>query len=94
MKITKEHYTHLHNTIQERIEKLGGVVIYEYREKLKNDKRVKNLETRFNWDMFYACKLAGYACNYLYTYLNDNHIDTALKSIMRDIKTTNPNCGL
>jgi len=23
-------------------------------------------------------------CNHLYTYLNDTHIDTALKSIMRE----------
>jgi hypothetical protein len=39
--------------------------------------------TRYRWDIFHAAK--GYDPR-LYDYLDDNNIDTALKSILRDRK--------
>lgn len=49
--------------------------------------RIKDLATRYRWDCFY------YALEYLpagfhkrlYEYLDDDHVDTALKSIIKDV---------
>jgi len=39
-------------------------------------------DERYRWDLFYVAGLAAYACSTLYSYLNDAHIDTALRHIM------------
>ncbi len=42
---------------------------------------------RFRWDVLYAAKIndessSRWICDNLYSYLNDTHIDTALKTIV------------
>lgn len=40
-------------------------------------------ERRFRWDVFHACVSRGLVSSHsLYSYLNDSHIDTALKSVV------------
>ena len=50
--------------------------------------KVKDLNKRFRWDLFYSairkCP-SSMTTSSLYTYLNDNHIDTALRSIVEPL---------
>lgn len=39
-------------------------------------------DKRYRWDLTYAAKLTQFICTTLYTYMNDDHIDTALRKIV------------
>ena len=41
-------------------------------------------EKRWRWDLLYAANLSSWICANLYPYMNDDHIDTALRAITRD----------
>lgn len=43
--------------------------------------RVKDLQKRFNWDLLWKAGLSKFVSQELYPYLNDDHINTALKQI-------------
>ncbi len=78
MKITTEHY----NTLKLGIANLD-------REKVLAHKALelgKDKAMRFRWDLFHAAKLSHFASDNLYSYLGDNHIDTALKSIVKELE--------
>ena len=77
MKMTKEHYQH----IKTAIEAIPRELALEHKSKeLGKDKAM-----RFRWDMFIAAKLSAFASDELYQYLNDDHIDTALKSVIKEL---------
>lgn len=40
---------------------------------------------RYRWDLLYAAQASNWICTMLYPYLNDTHIDTALRSIIPTI---------
>lgn len=82
MKMSTEHYSH----IKQAILSLPSDKAAAHKEALKSDPRVKDLDMRFRWDLLYAAKLSGYICDNCYSYLNDTHIDTALKSIVRELE--------
>ena len=71
MKITMPHYNHLARSIQPAID---ATPLQAYRDAGLSDKR-------YRWDMTYKAGLSGWICDELYPYLNDDHIDTALRSI-------------
>ena len=77
MKMTKEHY----NRIKTAIASIPRELALEHKSKeLGKDKAM-----RFRWDMFIAAKLSTFASDELYQYLNDDHIDTALKSVIKEL---------
>ena len=39
-------------------------------------------DMRYRWDLTYAVGLTPWICSTLYPYLNDDHIDTALRRII------------
>ena len=81
MKMTQEHYQHIEAKIQEFIEANPEVVdIYET-GRFNRAEAVKDLQTRFNFDMFNFAVPSIWVCDNLYSYLNDTHIRTALKRI-------------
>ncbi len=80
MKIKPEHYEHM----KQEIEPLAKL-IPEHRAYLVNEGKAKDIEKRLRWDLFYAAKLTRYACDTLYSYMHDDHIDTALKGIMKEL---------
>ena len=82
MKIKPEHYAHMKNAIAA----LPREKVLLHKEALKDDPRVKDLEMRFRWDLQYAAKLSPWVSETLYSYLNDTHIDTAMRSIVKDLK--------
>ena len=79
MKMTKEHYNYLLNAAKE----VGKDVIKQHRQSLLEEGKAKNIEMRLRWDLFY--KISDKSVPYAYNYLNDSHIDTALKSIMKEL---------
>ena len=46
----------------------------------------KNPEKRHRWDLFYAAKLTPWICEHIYPYANDDHLDTAFKSIVKELE--------
>jgi len=87
MKMTKEHYNILKNAI-----KAIGI------DKIKLHKKdlpfmtpaPKDLDKRVRWDCLHATKIKigdgiGMDGLPLYAYLHDDHIDTALRHIMKEL---------
>ena len=78
MKIQAEHYEALKHAI-----KLVAPYAYGHRQFIIDEGRAKDIEMRLRWDMLHASK---YDVCSLYGYLNDTHIDTALKAIMYELE--------
>ena len=77
--MSQEHYNYIK-------EKVIGVAnfIPEYKEHLKTDPRVKDLNKRLLWDVFYSTKIYN---NYSYQEFDykDTHIETAMKAIFKEL---------
>ena len=81
MKMKETHYEQLKNEIL----CLGTNRIATHRLALQRDSRVKDLEKRFRWDLLWATGQSKWITDVLYSYLNDTHIDTALRSIVKEL---------
>ena len=87
MKITQEHY----KILKDGIKNLGIDKIKLYKMDLPFSLRPpKDLDMRVRWDCLYATKIKigdgiGQDGLPLYAYLDDSHIDTALRHIMTDL---------
>lgn len=80
MKMTPEHYEKLKAMMMPMADRVPG-----HRLSLIADPRVKDMEMRVRWDWFWASKPGDFVTKELYEYLDDRHIDTALKQIMKEI---------
>lgn len=48
--------------------------------------RAQNLtDKRYRWDLAYAAGCTRFICDALYSYLDDTHIDTALRAIVKPL---------
>jgi len=77
MKMKLDDYSKLKQAVQKIAHEIP-----QYRIWLKspqNPRPPEDFELRLRWDVFHVCKLDFYA------YLNDDHIDTALQSIFKDL---------
>ena len=84
MKISKDHLDY----INVQLNCLGYkqyISMYQTGQ-FHNANKVKDLNKRFRWDMFNLAGLGSFACRELYDYLDDRHIDSALKSLIPNIK--------
>lgn len=50
-----------------------------------NSDKVKDLNTRYRWDLVYIAKCISLIISFYDTGLNDEHIDTALRKIVKNI---------
>jgi len=57
-----------------------------YRRMIADQGKSKDVDKRVRWDMLYAAKLSGWISDNLYGYMDDTHIDTALRRIMRELE--------
>jgi len=73
MKITKEDFMELNKTICKTLN--------QYPDLRNAYKQLGYTDERLRWDVLH---LSRYDTNKLYIYLNDSHIDTALRNIMDD----------
>lgn len=82
MKIKKEDYQHMKNAIAF----LNPDNIKEHLAFIIQEEKAKDINMRLRWDTFYAAGLSRFACDTLYKYgCNDDHIDTALKAIAKEL---------
>jgi len=81
MKIKKEHFNYLKSEIEVVLAKYPNVAQEYEQGQFPRAERVKNLQERFNFDLFYAARLSRWATDNLYTYMDDTHLSTALKRI-------------
>ena len=85
MKIIDRHYEMLTLAIARHlIRKPYLPVKYATRHFPRADK-VKDLDKRFRWDLFYNSTTTVFRFD-LYEYLDDSHIDTALRRIVKPLK--------
>jgi hypothetical protein len=80
MKITPTHYAHLKNAIAP-----FASVIDAMRADILAAGKAKDPEKRLRWDLTYKADLSNWICANLYGYLDDSHIDTALKKIVAEL---------
>jgi len=79
MKMIREHYLH----IKEAYEKIDKSIFTENLKAIKKEGKAKDSLMRLRWDFIYIYIGCEYICKYLYPYLNDTHIDTALRRIFK-----------
>ena len=73
MKMKPEHYAHVARAI--------AATGYNTPENAEDYAKCGLSHTRFAWDLARAAILVPYFCDELYSYLNDDHITTALEKI-------------
>lgn len=86
MKITPEHLAHLRAELERVIAQTGRERIAAYKDRLRQNPAVKNVDKRLMWDLFNGAQLHLFACSTLYAYLNDAHIDTALRYLAKELR--------
>ena len=77
MKIKADHYKELLDGIR-RIAPYAA----DHRQFIVNEGKAKDVEMRLRWDCLWASKVN---VSPWYCYLNDTHIDTALRAIMQEL---------
>lgn len=84
MKIKPEHYEHLKQAIVPLLEK--GKTDERYTEAYYVTHGIgKDHAKRFRWDALYSIPgMSKWICDTLYQYIDDTHIDSALKKIVKD----------
>lgn len=73
MKMTKEHFDYM----KQEIEKVVNQVPELEKQYIDAGYTYK----RYRWDMVYRARLSPWICDNLYSYCNDEHIDSALRKI-------------
>ncbi len=81
MRVSTEHYNIIKEHIESLMNKLNKDTLINSYEKgeFYNSDKVKDLNVRFRWDMYYASGVNQLVCQWDY---NDNHIDTVLKKVL------------
>lgn len=76
-----------YNFLKDQISKLPRDLLISHKESLKHDSRVKDLESRFAWDLLYGIEqdVRNQMMGRFYKYLDDSHIGTALKRIVKEL---------
>lgn len=81
MKIKKEHYDYMFKCINENKDKLPYI-----KENAVANPKVKDIDKYIRWAAISYFVGSKWICDNLYSYLNDTHIDTALRQIMKETK--------
>jgi hypothetical protein len=86
MKIKPEHLNELKSMIwsfgDQYVSKHGSDALREYYTNvIGKDPRVKDVNKRLMWDLVKGAGATKYLCDVLYQYLDDTHIDTALRAL-------------
>jgi hypothetical protein len=81
MKIKPEHYAYM----KAEIGSISAELVAAHRRGLADLPKVKDVEKRLRWDLMHIRGLTPWVCANIYPYANDDHIDTALRSIMREL---------
>ena len=82
MKMTSEHFGQIKTAFEANQNKIKQIEIFL--NSPDNPRPPKDFEKRLRWDALVTIMGAQWICS-LYSYLNDDHIDSALKKIMKEI---------
>lgn len=82
MKILSHHYAYMKAAIQTIAADIPAM-----RLAIAAEGKAKDVNKRLRWDCSYRAIGAKWICDNIYPYANDDHIDTALRSIMQEIAT-------
>ena len=85
MKIKLEHDNHMKERMAKIADKMPA-----HRARLQDDQRIKDMDMRIRWDWLWGTGLSSWVSVTLYPYLNNTHIDMALKSIVKEITSELP----
>jgi hypothetical protein len=80
MKVTQAHYLHMKNAIAPYVQEAKA-----HRESLKTLPEKMDVEKRLRWDLSYRFIGSKWVCDNLYSYCNDDHIDTALRKVIDEL---------
>jgi hypothetical protein len=81
MKIQPAHYEHM----KAAIAAIPAYKIAAHKQFIANENKAKDPAKRLRWDLSHYAGLTPFICNNIYSYANDDHVDTALKAIMREV---------
>jgi hypothetical protein len=81
MKISPAHYAHMKFALA----KIPTNDVKAHRAHIISEGKAQDIEKRLRWDLSYAAGLTSWFCREIYSYANDDHIDTALRKIMREL---------
>tara|TARA_A100000171_G_C2004181_1_gene83256 strand:+ start:37 stop:333 length:297 start_codon:yes stop_codon:yes gene_type:complete len=89
MKIKEKDYKKLSQYLEQAISHCGVGYLEDHKLNLKDDKRVKDINRRFAFDLLFIAGRVNKECRYfvsdvLYEYINDDHIYTALKHFVKN----------
>ena len=82
MKITPAHYQHMQAAIAAIA---TPAKIAAHRQFIVNEGKAQDVEKRLRWDLSYYSGLTPFIFENVYSYANDDHVDTALRSIMKEL---------
>lgn len=80
MKMRPEHYTWLLDSCRPLASRIPA-----HREFIRKEGKAKDIEKRLRWDLFYSVNRAAGSMD-TWVYLQNSHIDTALRAIMKEIE--------
>ncbi len=89
MKMPPATYARIESLMRAKFQATGQADILAYKAKLALDPRVKDQAKRFRWDLFWAATQGDNRIESSDLYageLNDDHVDTALRAIVRDLE--------
>ena len=84
LKIQPEHYQYMKSKIRKALSETSPSSIVYWRNLYLSDNLT---EKRFVWDFFYLANLTAFACDTLYSYMNDDHIYSALRRIVKELES-------
>lgn len=79
MKMKAEHFNTLKTAISNVLEEYPNVASDYEKGRFARSVGTKDLQRRFCFDLLFGAGINEWVCNELYSYLNENHIYTALK---------------
>lgn len=81
MKIKPAHYAYM----KAAIGKFSTAWVDAHRAAIVREGKARDVAMRLRWDVSYHAGLTPWICDNVYSYADDSHIDTALRSIMREL---------
>ena len=85
MKVKTEHYIEIRDAMAGKLATVPPDHVAQWLVTLAADPKVRDVGKRARWDLFRAAIPPAWACQTLYPYLNDDHIDTALRAIAKEV---------
>jgi hypothetical protein len=86
MKIKKAHLDHIEKAINNLLANNPDIIQRYETGNFVRSNVVKDLQTRFNFDLLYVSGLIDWVCKEIYSYANDTHLATALNNICPKIE--------